>query len=102
MGNVSNYCSYYRLVQGEVGSGKTVVAAVIAYIAHLNGLRILYMAPTEILAFQHESTLNRLLEPYGIGVGIYTGSKKFNRIKDERLMIKEKKHQSSIINLSLI
>ena len=93
-----------RLVQGEVGSGKTVVAAVIAYIAHLNGLRILYMAPTEILAFQHESTLNRLLEPYGIGVGIYTGSKKFNRIKDERLMIKEKiiNHQSSIINLSLI
>ncbi|EKD90612.1 MAG: hypothetical protein ACD_30C00112G0053 [uncultured bacterium] len=87
-----------RLVQGEVGSGKTVVAAVIAYIAHLNGLRILYMAPTEILAFQHESTLNRLLEPYGIGVGIYTGSKKFNRIKDERLMIKEKNHQSSIIN----
>lgn len=65
-----------RLVQGEVGSGKTVVAAVITYTAHLNGLKTLFMAPTEILAFQHYSTLTNLLKPFGIGVGIYTGSKK--------------------------
>ncbi len=65
-----------RLVQGEVGSGKTVVAAVIAYLAHLNKLKTLYMAPTEILAFQHHTTLHRLLNPFGVNVGIYTGSRK--------------------------
>ena len=65
-----------RLVQGEVGSGKTVVAAITAYLAHLNKLKTLYMAPTEILAFQHFDTLSRLLNPFGIKVGIYTGSKK--------------------------
>ncbi len=68
-----------RLVQGEVGSGKTVVAAVIAYIVHLNNLKTLYMAPTEILAFQHYSTLTKLLGPFGVKVGLYTGSKKFTK-----------------------
>ncbi|MBI2330331.1 ATP-dependent DNA helicase RecG [Candidatus Daviesbacteria bacterium] len=61
-----------RLIQGEVGSGKTVVAAIIAYLVHLNNLKTLFMAPTEILAFQHFETLKKL----GINVGIYTGSKK--------------------------
>lgn len=65
-----------RLVQGEVGSGKTVVAAAIAYLVALNKLKTLIMAPTEILAFQHYSTFSRLLEPYGIKVGLFTGSKK--------------------------
>ncbi|MDD5147272.1 MAG: ATP-dependent DNA helicase RecG [Candidatus Daviesbacteria bacterium] len=65
-----------RLIQGEVGSGKTVVAAAAAYLVHLNNLKTLFMAPTEILAFQHFETLKNLLEPYGITVGIYTGSKK--------------------------
>ncbi len=66
-----------RLVQGEVGSGKTVVAAVITYLVCKNNLRTLFMAPTEILAFQHYDTLNKLLSPFGVKVGIYTGSKKF-------------------------
>lgn len=65
-----------RLIQGEVGSGKTVVATIAAYIIHLNDLRTLFMAPTEILAFQHYSTISNLLKPYGIKVGIYTGSRK--------------------------
>lgn len=65
-----------RLVQGEVGSGKTVVAAAIIYLIFLNKLKAVLMAPTEILAFQHFTTLNRLLSPYGIKLGIYTGSKK--------------------------
>ena len=65
-----------RLVQGEVGSGKTIVAAVAAYITHLNKLKTLYMAPTEILAFQHYETLQKLLGPFGIQVGIYTGNRK--------------------------
>jgi len=65
-----------RLVQGEVGSGKTVVAAAIIYLCHLNNFKSLYMAPTEILAFQHYETLQKLLGQFGIGIGIYTGSRK--------------------------
>ncbi len=65
-----------RLIQGEVGSGKTVVTAVIIYLVYLNKLKTLLMAPTEILAFQHFSTISNLLKPFGIKVGIYTGSKK--------------------------
>ncbi|MBI3486406.1 ATP-dependent DNA helicase RecG [Candidatus Daviesbacteria bacterium] len=65
-----------RLVQGEVGSGKTVVAAAICYLIFQNNLKSFFMAPTEILAFQHFSTLKNLLEPFNLKVGIYTGSKK--------------------------
>lgn len=72
-----------RLIQGEVGSGKTVVAAVISYIMHTNGLKTLFMAPTEILAFQHYSTFSNLLEPLGLKVGIYTGSKKSSELKSK-------------------
>lgn len=68
-----------RLLQGEVGSGKTVVATTVAYLAHLNGYKTLLMAPTEILAFQHFETISRLLEVYGVRVGIYTGSRKFTK-----------------------
>ncbi len=70
-----------RLVQGEVGSGKTIVATIIAYLVYKNGRRTLFMAPTEILAFQHYDTLSKLLSPFGITVGIYTGSYKFTEGK---------------------
>ena len=65
-----------RLLEGDVGSGKTVVAAIAAYVSYLNGYDSLLAAPTEILAFQHHQTLNRLLSPFGIKIGIWTGSKK--------------------------
>ena len=65
-----------RLLEGDVGSGKTVVAAIAAYVANLNGYDTLFAAPTEILAFQHQKTLESLLKPFGIKVGIWTGSKK--------------------------
>lgn len=65
-----------RMIQGEVGSGKTVVTAIIIYLMHLNKLKTLFMAPTEILAFQHYTTISNLLTPLGIKVGIYTGSRK--------------------------
>ncbi|OGE64330.1 hypothetical protein A3I48_02955, partial [Candidatus Daviesbacteria bacterium RIFCSPLOWO2_02_FULL_36_7] len=88
-----------RMIQGEVGSGKTVVAAIIIYLIHLNKLKTLFMAPTEILAFQHFSTITNLLEPFGIKVGIYTGSKKFTKNNDLRFKIYESEnHKSSIIN----
>ncbi len=65
-----------RLLEGDVGSGKTIVAAIAAYNVFLNGFDVLLAAPTEILAFQHQKTLEQVLAPYNIQVGIWTGSKK--------------------------
>ena len=63
-----------RLVQGDVGSGKTMVAAAAAYLAVRNGHQAALMAPTEILAEQHFSSLSRLLTPLGVRVSLLTGS----------------------------
>ena len=63
-----------RLVQGDVGSGKTMVAAGAAYLAAKNGFQTALMAPTEILAEQHCQSLTRLFEPLGIRVALLTGS----------------------------
>ncbi len=51
-----------RFLQGDVGSGKTVVAAIACYLAYLNGYQSLFMAPTEILANQHFNTIKQLFE----------------------------------------
>lgn len=65
-----------RLLQGDVGSGKTVVAGLVAcQVAHY-GFQTAIMAPTEILASQHAETLNKLLKPFDISVGLLTGSVK--------------------------
>lgn len=63
-----------RLLQGDVGSGKTVVAAAAAYWAARNGVQTALMAPTEILAEQHYRTLGGLLEPLGVRCVLLTGS----------------------------
>ena len=63
-----------RLVQGDVGSGKTMVAAAAAYCAIRNGRQAALMAPTEILAEQHYASLGRLLAPLGIRTALLTGS----------------------------
>jgi ATP-dependent DNA helicase RecG len=63
-----------RLVQGDVGSGKTMVAAAAIYLAAQNGLQAALMAPTELLARQHQNTLAPLLAACGIRVGLLTGS----------------------------
>lgn len=63
-----------RLLQGDVGSGKTLVAAALVWAAHASGFNAAFMAPTEILAAQHFSTLSRLLGPFGITVELLTGS----------------------------
>jgi len=63
-----------RLLQGDVGSGKTVVAAMAAHMAHQAGYQTAFMAPTEILARQHNATLTGLLEPHGISVRLLAGS----------------------------
>ena len=63
-----------RLVQGDVGSGKTVVAAYAAWLAAGAGYQSALMAPTEVLAEQHFRSLSALLEPAGGRVGLLTGS----------------------------
>lgn len=63
-----------RLVQGDVGSGKTIVAAAGLYAVAASGYQGVIMAPTEVLAVQHYKELSSLFEPYGISVGLLTGS----------------------------
>ena len=63
-----------RLVQGDVGSGKTMVAAAAAYLSAINGKQTALMAPTEILAEQHFASLQKLFEPLGISTALLTGS----------------------------
>ena len=65
-----------RLVQGDVGSGKTAVAAFGAWAAAENGVQCAMMAPTELLAEQHARTLEALLDPAGVRVALLTGSVK--------------------------
>lgn len=65
-----------RFLQGEVGSGKTVIAALGCYLSFLNGYKSIIMAPTEILASQHFKTLNDLFKSYPIKIGVYTASNK--------------------------
>lgn len=65
-----------RLLQGDVGSGKTVVAGLAARQAAHAGFQSAIMAPTEILATQHAETLTKLLGPLGLTIGLLTGSVK--------------------------
>lgn len=65
-----------RLLEGDVGSGKTVVSAVAMYLSYLNGYQSVLMAPTEILAHQHFDTISKLLNPFGVKVDLRTGSAK--------------------------
>lgn len=65
-----------RLLQGDVGSGKTVVAGLAARSAAAAGYQTAFMAPTEILAGQHAATLDKLLAPFGVTVALLVGSVK--------------------------
>jgi len=80
-----------RLLEGEVGSGKTVVSAIAMYLAFLNGFQSVLMAPTEILAQQHYNTISNLLSPFGVKVNLITGSKNYES------RIKQKNHTSKFI-----
>ncbi len=63
-----------RLVQGDVGSGKTVVAVLALYLAVCNGKQGAFMVPTEVLATQHYESLQKMLGKRGVRVGLLTGS----------------------------
>lgn len=74
-----------RLVQGDVGSGKTVIAVIAACLMAQNGYQTAYMAPTEILAQQHGLSFRELLKGTGVSVEIITGSLK---TKERREILK--------------
>lgn len=65
-----------RLLQGDVGSGKTVVAALSAFDAISSGFQVALLAPTAILAAQHAESLDNLLRPFGINIALLTGATK--------------------------
>jgi ATP-dependent DNA helicase RecG len=73
-----------RLLQGDVGSGKTIVALQAAVIAMENGYQVALMAPTEILATQHYLSARRILEPAGYRVLLLTGSLEEDRKRSAR------------------
>ncbi len=77
----SPYCMN-RLLQGDVGSGKTVLAAIALYGAVRSGFQGALMVPTEILAEQHMRSLQKLFEPFGISVALLTGSVNGRKRKD--------------------
>ncbi len=74
-----------RLLQGDVGSGKTAVAACTALMAMESGFNVALMAPTEILAEQHFQNFTRWLEPLGVKVEMQTGSRKTVESRESRV-----------------
>lgn len=90
-----------RLLQGDVGSGKTIVAAVAMYLAYLNGLQSMLMAPTEILANQHYKTISQLLEPMGVKIKLVTSTTRKKTKQNSKIRIQEKKYKNLIKNYEL-
>ena len=74
--DMSGKTSMNRLLQGDVGSGKTLVAAAAIWACIRAGYQAALLAPTEILASQHAENLNRLLSPFGMRVALLTGGMK--------------------------
>lgn len=92
-----------RLINGDVGSGKTVVAAIAAYVAIKSGFRVVFMVPTSILAAQHFETFSKMFSRGGISVGLYTAGRKelnYSGQSTSGSNIKSKKAKESLSILS--
>jgi ATP-dependent DNA helicase RecG len=76
-----------RLLQGDVGSGKTVVAAMAALTATNNKYQVVWLAPTEILANQHFQNVTKLLEPFNVKVGLMTSANRKADLEHDDLII---------------
>ena len=84
-----------RLVQGDVGSGKTIVASLALYAVALDGYETCFMAPTEVLAYQHYENLTKLFKNTSLRIGLLTSSIKGK--KREELLLKIKNHEIDVI-----
>ncbi len=84
LGDMTNPKQMARLLQGDVGSGKTAVAAAAAYVAVKNGFQAALMAPTEILARQHYLNLIQYLHPLGVACDLFIGSAGFKERREAR------------------
>ncbi len=84
-----------RLIQGDVGSGKTILAALALLLTALNGYQGSLMVPTEVLAKQHYEALTRLFAPYGIKVLLLTGS--MTAAEKRKAYEKIKNHEADVI-----
>ncbi len=85
LNDLSSGNTMYRLIQGEVGSGKTAVAMIGLYANYLAGYQGALMAPTEILAKQHYESLKKYLEPFGVRTGLLYGAMNDERTVKNRL-----------------
>ena len=86
--DLMNIQSMNRLLQGDVGSGKTIVAIISLYINYLSGYQGVLMAPTEVLANQHYNNITNLFKDYNINVKLLTGNIK---AKERRELLKDLK-----------
>ncbi len=84
-----------RLIQGDVGSGKTIVATIVMYANTLSGYQSALMAPTEILAVQHYETIKKMMEKFSVRVALLVGSMK--KKEHEQILDKLKKGEIDII-----
>lgn len=84
-----------RLLQGDVGSGKTIVALIGIFIAISNGYQAILMSPTEILADQHYKRITGMLEPFGMKVGLLIGGQ--SRSEREKLLQQIKSGEVNLI-----
>lgn len=88
LNDMSSGRSMNRLIQGDVGSGKTIVAAAAAWVSVLGGYQCALMAPTEILAIQHFEELEPLFEKLGFRTGLLTGSMTAKQKREAKELIK--------------
>lgn len=100
--DMSSGGSMNRLVQGDVGSGKTIVAAAAAWAVAANGHQVAFMAPTEILAAQHFESLERLFTELGFRIGLLTGQMTAKQKREARELIKSGYYQLAIGTHALI
>lgn len=91
-----------RLLSGDVGSGKTAVAAFAAYVTVKAGFRVAFMAPTEILAKQHYGTLCDIFAKLGISVGLITATDKKLQIANHKSQTNSKSKISNIQKADII
>ena len=94
--------SMSRLVQGDVGSGKTIVAAAASWAVATIGHQTAFMAPTEILATQHYESLEPLFAKYGFRTGLLTGQMTAKQKREIRELIKSGYYQLVIGTHALI